>query len=93
MEALRIGQGHSGPIHLALADVVMPGMSGKEMVERLASVRPDMKVLYMSGYTNDAVLQHGILEPGVHFLEKPFTPLSLLQKVRHTLDGRGHRAA
>jgi len=92
-EALRIGEDHTGRIHLTLTDVVMPTMSGKEMAERLVLSRSDMKVLYMSGYTDDAIFHHGILEPGIHFLEKPFTPLTLLQKVRQVLDGHEQRAA
>jgi two-component system cell cycle sensor histidine kinase/response regulator CckA len=86
-EARRIGENHAGPIHLMLTDVVMPGMSGRDLARSLAGVRPDMEVLYMSGYTNDAIFHHGVLDEGIHFLEKPFTPLSLLQKVRQVLDG------
>ncbi len=75
----------SRPIHLALSDVVMPGLSGPETVIRLKSVRPGMKALFMSGYIGDTVAQHGIRESGLTFLEKPFTPAFLNQKVAEAL--------
>ena len=77
---------YKDPIHLILTDVVMPEMSGRELVERLLLIHDEMKVLYMSGYTDDAIIQHGILEEKVQFLQKPFTPMSLLEKVRTILD-------
>ena len=76
------------PIHLILSDVVMPEMSGAELVERLLPIHPEMKVMYMSGYTDDAVIRHGILEEKVQFLQKPFSPNSLLEKVRSILDNK-----
>jgi PAS domain S-box-containing protein len=85
-EALTIARDHPGPIHLLLADVVMPGGSGRELARQLAEYRPDTRVLYVSGYTDDAVIQHGMLEPGLAFLQKPFTPSVLARKVRETLD-------
>ena len=71
---------------LLLTDVVMPGMSGRELSDQVQAIQPDVKVLYMSGYTDEAIIHHGVLEPGVAFLEKPFTPDMLLQRVRGTLD-------
>ena len=85
-EALRIGLAHQGTIHLLVADVVMPLMSGRQVAQQLAAARPDMKVLYLSGYTDDAVLRHGVREAETAFLAKPFTPDALAQKVRDVLD-------
>src|SRR5262249_54831135 len=85
-EALRISGKHEGPIHLLLTDVVMPVLSGPALVSRLASRRPEMRVMYISGYAEDAFVHHGLLDPGVVFLEKPFTPETLARKVRETLD-------
>jgi len=85
-EALRVAIRHEGPIHLLLTDVVMPLMSGRQLAEKLAPLRPDMKVIYMSGYTDHTVVHHGILEPGTTFLQKPFTPGALISKLREVLD-------
>jgi two-component system, cell cycle sensor histidine kinase and response regulator CckA len=86
LEALEICKQHEGPIHLMLSDVVMPQMGGRELAGRLATHRPDMKVLYMSGYTSNAIVHHGILDPGTAFLQKPFTPDGLACKIREVLD-------
>ena len=88
-EAVEISQRHSGPIHLLVTDVVMLGMGGRELAERLESIHPEAKVLFMSGYTDDAILRHGVLEAGTAFLQKPFTPEALAVKVRNTLNGAG----
>jgi PAS domain S-box-containing protein len=85
-QALAATRAHGGPIHLLVADVVMPGPSGRDLARRLTESRPDTKVLYVSGYTDDAIVQHGMLEPGLNFLQKPFTPAALARKVREVLD-------
>jgi len=86
-EALLLCEAHSGPIHLLLTDVVMPHLSGTDLAKRIAITRPETKVLFMSGYTDDSVVRHGVLEAGVAFLQKPFSPESLARKVREVLDG------
>jgi CheY-like chemotaxis protein len=85
-EALLTCEAHPGLIHLVLTDVVMPKMSGKALVERLAVLRPGLKVLFMSGYTDNAILHHGVLDPGTQFIGKPFNAADLTQKVREVLD-------
>ncbi|HEV8431166.1 MAG TPA: response regulator [Pyrinomonadaceae bacterium] len=85
-EALRLCRELTEPIHLLLTDVVMPETSGKEIAQRLASLRPEARVLFMSGYTDDAIVHHGVLDSNVEFIQKPFTPVALARKVREVLD-------
>jgi CheY-like chemotaxis protein len=87
-EALLIGEKHEGSIDLLLSDVVMPRVSGADLARRLKTLRPTMKVLFMSGYTEEAMAQHGLLDLPFALLEKPFTPQALLTEVRETLDQR-----
>jgi PAS domain S-box-containing protein len=85
-EALEAARTHAGAIHMVVTDVVMPEMSGRELAERITKDFPGLRILYMSGYMDDAVVRHGIVEAGVAFLQKPFSPLALARKVREMLD-------
>jgi PAS domain S-box-containing protein len=85
-EAVQTASEFAGPIHLLLSDVVMPESEGAPLIERLSAARPGLRVLYMSGYTDEAIVHHGVLEKGVPFLQKPFTPQALARKVRDVLD-------
>jgi PAS domain S-box-containing protein len=84
-EAIRIAEEHAGPIHVVLTDVVMPGFNGQELAERLAASRPDTKVLYMSGYTDDVVVRNALLGAHVAFIQKPFTSQALARKLSELL--------
>jgi two-component system cell cycle sensor histidine kinase/response regulator CckA len=87
-DALALCAEHEGRIDLLLTDVVMPQMSGRELWERLSKLRPGLAVLYMSGYTDNAIVHHGVLDPGTYFVNKPFSAAELTQKVREALDER-----
>jgi CheY-like chemotaxis protein len=84
--ALLICERHEGPIPLLITDVVMPEMSGRELAARITTMRPEMKVLFMSGYTDASVSGPGEFEEGSNFIQKPFTPAALARKVREVLD-------
>jgi CheY-like chemotaxis protein len=89
-EALLTCQNYTKPIDLLVTDVVMPGMSGRELAKKLTQVRPGLKVLYTSGYTDNAIVHHGVLDPGTAFIQKPFSASALAVKVREVLDkGKG----
>jgi CheY-like chemotaxis protein len=85
-EALQIVAEHSGTIDLIATDVVMPEMNGRQLVEKVIEARPGIRVLFMSGYTDDEVMRRGVIEGQTAFLQKPFTPDLLAQKVREVLD-------
>jgi PAS domain S-box-containing protein len=85
-DALLVSERHEGPVHLLLTDVVMPTMNGRELAERLTAARPEMRVLYMSGYADNVIVSHGVLAPEVELLQKPFASADLTLKVRAVLD-------
>ena len=87
-DAIEKFQKHQGSIDVLLTDVVMPGINGRVLAERLAPLQPGMKVLYMSGYTDSFIAGHGVLEQGTHLLHKPFTQEGLSRKVRELLEDR-----
>jgi len=84
-EALQIAQSHPGPLQLLLSDVMMPRMSGPELADRLRGIRPEVRVLFVSGYTDSEIVKGGELEPGTDYLQKPFTREQLTDKVREVL--------
>ena len=88
-EAISLCAAYEQPIELLLTDVVMPETSGKEVADRLLTMRPKIKVLFMSGYTDEAIVHHGVLDPKVQFIQKPFTPVALAKKVREVIDSNG----
>ncbi len=85
-QAINLMQNYTGPVALLVADVIMPEMDGHEMAIHLLKLRPDLRVLYISGYTDDAISQHGVLDPGIELLSKPFDPMELARRVRRLLD-------
>jgi two-component system cell cycle sensor histidine kinase/response regulator CckA len=85
LAASRLAEQYNGPIHLLITDVVMPAMSGQELTKRVKASRPGTKILYISGYTEEAISRFGALDEGAFFLEKPFTPDSLARKIREIL--------
>jgi CheY-like chemotaxis protein len=85
-EAIRVCRAHNGPIDLLVTDVVMPELSGKEVAERLLELRPAIRVIFMSGYTDEAIVQHGVLDANVEFIQKPFSWIGLTRKVRDVLN-------
>jgi len=86
-EALDLVSTHSGPIHLLITDVMMPDIDGPELVRRLSTIRPETQTLFMSGYMDDALGDQGVLATSVNFIQKPFSPRTIAQKVRDILDG------
>ena len=86
-QAVDLAAAHKGEIHLLITDVVMPRLSGRELAARVSVARPNLKVLYLSGYTDDSIFRHGVLEGGMAFLQKPFNLKSLATKIREVLDG------
>src|SRR5262249_26362594 len=89
IDAQRISENYRSPIHLLITDVIMPKVSGRDLASQITASRPNIKVLYMSGYTDNAVLNSGILQKEVAFLQKPFTPVALTEKVREVLEPNG----
>ncbi|MFZ3217656.1 MAG: CHASE4 domain-containing protein [Candidatus Acidiferrales bacterium] len=87
MQALEIANAHQGEIQLLITDVVMPRLSGRDLASRLSTTRPDLKVLYISGYTDDSIFRHGVLQGGMAFLQKPFNLKALATKIREVLEG------
>ena len=85
-DTLRIAAQHGGTIHLLLTDVVMPHMNGRALADAVKGVRPQISMLYMSGYADDAIVRHGVFDSTMAFLQKPFTPTELARRVREVLD-------
>lgn len=86
--AFMVSQMYGGKIHLLFTDIIMPGMNGKQLGERMKKIIPDLKILYTSGYTENAIAHHGVIDQNINFLSKPYTPSSLAEKIRNTLDNQ-----
>jgi DNA-binding response OmpR family regulator len=84
-EAVATARAHAGPVHVMVTDVVLPDGSGREVARQVLGSRPSVRVLYMSGYTEDAIVHHGVLEPGLSFIQKPFTADALVRRIREVL--------
>ncbi len=87
-DAIRIAEEHDGRIHLLITDVIMPDMNGRDLAKQLQSRFPELKCLFMSGYTANVIAHHGVLDDGVHFMQKPFTLSAIASKVREVLDSK-----
>lgn len=87
--AMAASEAHAGAIHLLVSDVVLADGNGRTLYEKLAGERPSLRVLFMSGYTADVISHHGVLREGVHFIQKPFSPVAFTRKVRDVIDGAG----
>jgi CheY-like chemotaxis protein len=87
VQALEVAAAHQGAIQILVTDVVMPRLSGRELASRMAAQRPNIKILFISGYTDDSIFRHGVLEGGVAYLQKPFNLKAIAQKIREVLDG------
>ncbi|MCA1792897.1 MAG: response regulator [Desulfobacteraceae bacterium] len=83
---MKLARTHAGKIHLVITDVVMPGMNGRDLAAQLTQLYPDLKVLFMSGYTANVIAHHGVLDPGVHFMQKPFSMDDIAAKVQEVMN-------
>ena len=92
IEALQVAAAHNGPIHVLVTDVVMPRLSGRDLAARLSAERRNLKILFISGYTDDTVVRDGVLDGGVAFLQKPFNLKALAEKIREVLKAEAHPA-
>ena len=87
-KAISLAKTHPGDIHLLITDVIMPAMNGRDLFECIHDIRPAIKCLFMSGYTAGVIANHGVLDEGVYFMQKPFSPMDLAGKIRKALEGK-----